>query len=190
MPPRVFLCCLCDRRDESSIEFAMMLLSLPCRLANRDIQVHFTESLEAGLRTFWDKGPGDDDVFVAMDTMMSGEEFVISAAVAPGSAKYVLGVHPIPYIEWDRVAAKQSPYVTNHQHLIDTDPAKRGYIPLQGPPPPDARAFWVKGSVLRSLGHHRVWEWAGGVLVDTKNQLSMLGKHVFTGCIGHRVTLR
>jgi hypothetical protein len=186
----VFLCCLSDASNESSIGFAMMLLTLPSCLQGADLRVHFVDDAVKGMQAFFDTHPKDGDVFVMMPTMMSGTEFVTSAL--DSTHKFVLAVHPRPEIKWDRVAQGLTPYTTNLEHLISTDPNQRGYVPTL---PEDFKgkthtAFWAKGSVFNNLGHANVFDWDGPVHADTKHQLTLMGKHGFAGCIGHRTSVR
>lgn len=185
----VFVCCLTDWRDESSLEFAMMLLSLGTLLPGANVQVHFTTSMADGLAEFGRARAKagrldiDDDLFFGIDTMMSGQAFLKEAVACPHA--YVLGVHPKPPVDWERVGRGLTPYVTNY------DSSTKGFVklPATAKDLAQARAFWLKSKVLNDLGHHRAWEWQGDVHVDTRNQLTVMGKQPFTGCIGHRVRL-
>jgi hypothetical protein len=190
----LFLCCLTDARDESCIDFAMMLLALPGLAPNVNVHVHFAHSLQDGLRSFLAMQPGDDAVFVAMDTMMAGTGFVAAALASSAKHQLCFAVHQKPPIDWARVAAGLTPYQTTFADLVAPKPADRGYVPLvttdAWPAPQDTKALWLKGSVLNALGHTDVWQWTGQAHVDTSNELSVMGKQPFTGCVGHRASIR
>lgn len=188
MARKLFMCNISDGRNESCIEHAVMVLALPSHIGGATLHVHFAPNLQRGLDAFKQLDPSEDDIFVAIDSMVSGLTFVTSALTSPH--QFVFGTHAQPEIDWERVAKGLTPYITNFEDLISSDPAQRGYVQLESKPNEaaftSAKALWIKGSVLKDLGHLRIFEWDGPIYVDTKNQLSIMAKLSFTGCVGYR----
>ena len=188
----VYVCCLTDARDESYIEFAMMLMSLSSVLPGAPrIHIHFARTVEEGLAGFRTMCTtfGPEEIFVAIPTTMASNDFM-TRCVAAEDKHAIIGVHPIPVIDWEAVEKGEPPYRCN----VDA-PAEEEWVQI----PNDAIAkmppivFKVDGTVVAACTDPAgsIWsQWAGEVWADNKAQLSIMGKNTFAGCVGYRQKVR
>lgn len=190
----IFMCCVTDSREESSLDFAMMLVALPSALPpGASMRVHFTTSADVGLQAFLETSPGPDDLFVAMDTMTSSLDFIKGALqFGPGEGPgFVVGVVPEPRIDWDSVRQGLPPYGTQFDSVIARAAGGGGYIELTDADKPTSlpKALWARARTLQQqpqlLTHWPRCE--DPVHIDATHQLTIMGKHAFTGCVGNRV---
>lgn len=187
----IFVCCVTDAREESSLEFAMMLVALPSVLPpGASMRVYFMPDVQVGPEAFLETSPGPNDLFVAMDTMVSSLDFVKGALLQAGSDEgpdFVLGVVPEPHIDWHSVEQGLPPYGTQFDSIISGQGGD--YIKLADADKPVSlpRAFWTRARALQQQPN--LWPRPGGssVHIDAAHQLTIMGKHAFTGCVGNRV---
>ena len=188
----VYVCCLCDGRDESYIEFAMMLMSLTSLVpGNPRIHVHFAPNPEEGLKGFQDMCTtnGPDEIFVCMPTTMSSTLF-LTRCVANTDKAVILGVHPVPVIDWQAVEKGMPPYCNNISAPDDQEWVLVPNDSLHGNPP---LVFKVDATVVCKCPDRTrpLWQqWEGPVFADNKAQLTVMGKNTFSGCVGYRRTVR
>lgn len=202
---RVLLAVLAPR-GTATVGFAISLLQLQNALQsapNMTVIVEVLPSLQEAVKLSA-SAPSDEafDAVVAIASHVSfPSAFVLRALVAP--AQFVTAIHPLPAIDWKRVAAKAGDKVEAMRfkgNVYNVDPAAckpapdaPGYVVV---PSAELGAVVLKGEAISAVaacggGSKSVCEaWGRDIYADLEAQCAVTGSVEFTGCVGTRTVIR
>ena len=207
---KVLLAAVTRGRTECSIQFVTGVLRLQrdAAMLGAAVEVNFQPSVAAAVRAFRDGR--DFDVAVVIDTWIGFPQDFVTRAVrelAAGGKDLIVGVYPMPHIDWDRVRAageaaggtREPPEHWGNRYNVDVDGARvcrNDYLRLAAPVT-DAKIFAMSRRVLEAAGDDdddvvRAWHDGGGrdVYADLQAPCSNFGACEFAGCVGRRGVLQ
>lgn len=194
---RVLLVAITD--GQCSLEFAVSMLQL--QVATRSTpQVELHVGIASSLRDALDavaKAPGEIDALVALQSDITfPASFVLQGLAAP--SPFVVGVFPLPTIDWDRVVSKAGSRAeelrfAGNVYNVDASlgkPAANGYMEV---PRAKLGAVVLRGPALKALAESAACTdealcaaWGKGVHADLNNPCALTGPCAFSGCVGAR----
>lgn len=200
---RVLLAIVTTPAAGCSLGFAVSMLRLQMALVaapNMQAVVHVSPSIRDAISVAVDDGKFDAVVAVAANVGFS-TTFVLRGLVAP--SPFVVGIHPLPAIDWDRVvarAADDKEHTRFKGNAYNIDPAlvkpssAAGYLEVPsaglGAVVLKREAFEALAEASCSADDDLCGAWGRGVLADMDNQCTIMGPMDFTGCVGFRTVLR
>lgn len=204
---KVRIVALMDERKDACLTFATALLRLQMSLLRIDVQavIEFSADERAVLENF--AARSDDDQLIVLDTMIGfSPEMVIRMIENDDRAAVVVGVYPLPQIDWDAVHEKlqqssevdeialQNMGLTFNVGLAagpQTAAADDGYaevVEVRVPP----RVYRIS---RRELAGRNAWSWndpsrTTPIVADVAHQCSSFGPLDYVGCVGLRSVIR
>ena len=185
-------------RDQCSLGFAISMLRLQSALRGAP-GIHATVELVSSVSDAVQLAADikDIDAVVAVESQLSFPAgFVLNALVAP--SPFVVGVYPLPRLDWERVAAKarapgEDMRYKGNVYNIDPATAKHQSQRYLGVSTAALGAVVLKAEALCALAKAEVTTdeglcaaWGKTILADLENQCSNSGPMEFTGCVGLR----
>lgn len=185
---------------QCSLGFAVSLMRLQVAFQTApgmQVVIDFVSSVrEAAVLARQSKEPFDAVVAVT-STITFGAGFVLRGIVTPHP--FVVGVYPLPGIDWERVVAKagddaEAMRFKGNTYNVDPAKAKRsdlaGYVEV---PAAALGAVVLKDEAVAAVAGARgpsdedvCAAWGKPVLADLENPCACMGPMEFTGCVGFR----
>lgn len=106
---KILFCGITDSRGECGIDFAIMVLQLPFAFAFERLHLVYATSAKEAFAEFQ---KSDFDCIVCCPTNRASMDFLVRALSARDK-HVIVGMEPVPKVDWDRVAAGQSATVFN-----------------------------------------------------------------------------
>lgn len=204
---KVRIVALMDERKDACLTFATALLRLQMNLLRIDVQavIEFSADERAVLENF--AARSDDDQLIVLDTMIGfSPEMVIRMIENDDRAAVVVGVYPLPQIDWDAVHEKiqQCPSSEIDETALQNmgltfnvalaarpQTADDGYaevVEVRVPP----RVYRIS---RRELAGRNAWSWndpsrTTPIVADVAHQCSSFGPLDYVGCVGLRSVIR
>lgn len=193
---------LMDERKDACLTFTTALLRLQMSLLRIDVQavIEFSADERAVLENF--AARSDDDQLIVLDTMIGfSPEMVIRMIENDDRATVVVGVYPLPQIDWDAIhekiqkcsevdeAALQNMGLTFNVRLAaGSQAADDGYAEVAEVRVPP-RVYRIS---RRELAGRTAWSWndPSRIVADVKHQCSSFGPLDYVGCVGLRSVIR
>jgi len=200
-PKKVRIVALMDERKDACLTFATALLRLQMGLLRLDVQavIEFSADERAVLENF--AARSDDDQLIVLDTMIGfSPEMVIRMIESDDRAAVVVGVYPLPQIDWDAIRSGGGDDETALQNMGLTFNVRLA----DGSPPTDDDGYAEVAEILvpprayrisrREIAGRTAWSWneprASPIVADVKHQCSSFGPLDYVGCVGLRTVIR
>lgn len=200
---RVFLAMI-SRNGTCTTEFANSMMRLQVALRSAPgvhVTIDAAPNVHTAARAAADDGNFDALVAISSD-LAFGSAFVLRGLVAP--FPFVTAVHPLPTIDWDRVAERKhddNEDVRFRGNVYNIDPAAAkvakggtGYVEV---PRAGFGGYIMKKEAFEAVANggavvdEAVTDlWGRPVHADLDNQCAVMGAMEFAGCVGARAVLR
>ena len=174
---KILFCGMTDSRHECSIDFSIVVLQLPFAFNFERMHLVFSQSYKDIFQEFL---ASEFDCLVCCPTNRASMEFM-RRALTDASKRVIVGMEPIPRVDWDRVAKGQSATVFNAKpsdlklHTQTSD----GYCQM--------KKVYDFESTFPSTFVYKKGERANkSVWLDIATPFSSTAKVEFAGCIKYR----
>lgn len=181
---KIHLCALTTVTQDSSVNFASMILRLPQVLPDCTVRVEFFQNPHAAYEAFYDS---NEDVFVCMPTYADGTDFLRALVVNRKEwTPVVVAKHLKPDILW-------TPDGPKVEYNVPDGVDSRRYTSVSPESIMTDQTLPLSFAVARYEGMPRnlrqVLE-TNKIVCDMHDGINIYAKHVFKGCVGHRRVLR
>lgn len=197
-----------DERKDACLTFTTALLRLQMSLLRIDVQavIEFSADERAVLENFATRS--DDDQLIVLDTMIGfSPEMVIRMIENDDRAAVVVGVYPLPQIDWDAVHEKLQQ--RTFSEVDETALQNMGLtfnVALAAGPQTAADDGYAEVAEVRvpprvyrisrrELVGRDAWSWndpsrTTPIVADVAHQCSSFGPLDYVGCVGLRSVIR
>lgn len=201
---KVRIVALMDERKDACLTFTTALLRLQMSLLRLDVRavIEFSADERAVLENFATQS--DDDQLIVLDTMIGfSPEMVARMIENDDRAAIVVGIYPLPRIDWDTIHEK-----LQQSSEVDETALKNMGLTFNvglaaGPAGDDGYAEVAEVRVpprvyrisRRELVGRDAWSWndpsrTTPIVADVAHQCSSFGPLDYVGCVGLRSVIR